>query len=63
MLSHVGSRVKISGGGMMIGSQGGPTVVYTSPFALVPVPNPKDGHCKSAIVNGFASPTNPFGPS
>ncbi len=46
---------------MMIGSQGGPTVVYTLPSALVPTPNPKVGHCKSAIVNGFASPRNPLG--
>ena len=39
---------------MITGSQGGPTVVYTLPSALVLMPKPKVGHCKSAIVNGSA---------
>ena len=47
---------------MMIGSQGGPTVVCTLPSALVSRPNPNVGHCKSAIFNGSLRPTNPRGP-
>ena len=53
--AHFESREKISIGGKISGSHGGPMVVTLSPLADVLNPRPQVGHARSRMLSGFIS--------
>ena len=50
--AHIGSREKISSGGLISGSHGGPIVVTTVPSADVLIPKPQVGQARSLTSSG-----------